>query len=272
MALPHEGKVAIVTGSSRGIGKATALQFAREGADVVVCARTVSEGGAWPGTIGETAALVEKEGRRALALKMDVTSDEDIANVVETTMREFGRIDILVNNAGLTGNDAISASTEQAGFIGGNPSLLDDFYKVNVRGPYVLSQAVAAHMAGAGGGVIVNVSSGVARMPSPPTAEGPGRGGGGGFGFMGQLYGVSKAALDRMSGGLAQELWAKNIGVVTIYPGFTAVERAIVQGRDVSRAESPDVSAKAIAFVCREPLAHTGQIYRAKELVDQNGL
>jgi NAD(P)-dependent dehydrogenase (short-subunit alcohol dehydrogenase family) len=124
MALPHEGKVAIVTGSTEG---------------------------AWPGTIGETAALVEKEGRRALALKMDVTSDEDVANVVEATIREFGRIDILVNNAGITGNDAINASEAEARFIGGNPALLDTFYRVNVRGPYVLSQIAAAHMEKAGG-------------------------------------------------------------------------------------------------------------------------
>src|SRR3954453_8808887 len=91
------GKVAIVTGSSRGIGKVLALRLAQDGADIVVCARSQTQG-ELPGTIGETAAAVEGLGRKALPLKLDLASDADIDAVVERTMGEFGRIDILVNN------------------------------------------------------------------------------------------------------------------------------------------------------------------------------
>jgi NAD(P)-dependent dehydrogenase (short-subunit alcohol dehydrogenase family) len=256
MALPLEGKVAIVTGSSRGIGKVTAITLAKDGADVVVCARSETAG-EWPGTIGETATAVEAVGAKVLALRMDITQDEDIENVVEATMKRFGRIDILVNNAGLTGGGP---------FLETSPAQLDEFYRINVRGPFVLAQLGARRMAESGGGVIVNISSGAARSPAPPTGESR-RGGG-----TGVVYGMSKAALDRFSGGIASELFEQNIAVVTLYPGFTVVERTIAQGRDPSRGESPETTAKAVAFVCRDPMTHTGQVYRSRDIVDQNGL
>src|SRR5258708_4955640 len=94
---PLKGKVALVTGSSRGIGKVLALKLAREGADIVVCARSQVEG-ELPGTIGETAAAVEALGSRALALKLDLAEDAEIDAVVDRTIGEFGRIDVLINN------------------------------------------------------------------------------------------------------------------------------------------------------------------------------
>ena len=106
MALPLEGKVAVVTGSSRGIGKAIALQLAEDGADVVICARSDDKDPNPLGTIARTASEVVAKGRRALPVKLDVTSDGDIRPMVERVMLEFGHIDILVNNAALMGSVA----------------------------------------------------------------------------------------------------------------------------------------------------------------------
>jgi NAD(P)-dependent dehydrogenase (short-subunit alcohol dehydrogenase family) len=260
-----DGKTAIVTGSSRGIGKAIALELAREGADIVVCARTDKQEGEIPGTIGETKAAVEALGRRAIAIKADVTEDADLKRVVDETLAAFGKIDILVNNAGLTGGQP---------FLNGTPDVFDLYMRVNLRGPFVLSQLVAPHMVEAGGGVIVNISSGGGAMPAPPTPETAGRRSGGGGG---PVYGMTKAALDRFSAGIASDLYKSNIAVITIYPGFTITERNALVGtsdpnRDMSRAEKPETTAKAVAFLLRDPMANTGRGFTSKDVVEQNGL
>ena len=264
MPLPLEGKVALVTGSSRGIGKAIALQLAEDGADIVICARSEAPTEDLPGSIGETAEAVRARGRRALALKVDVSEDADLHAAIDATLREFGRIDILVNNAGI-----ISAGP----FLGGDPDLIDVFYRTNVRGPYVLSQLAAAAMAGQGSGVIVNISSGAARHPAPPAPGEAPRARPNGSGL---VYGVSKAALDRIGSGIAAELFDKNIASFQIYPGFTITERNSRTARgspvDPSRAERPETTAKAVAFLCRDPMAHTGRIFQSRQVVDENGL
>jgi NAD(P)-dependent dehydrogenase (short-subunit alcohol dehydrogenase family) len=269
MALPLEGKVAIVTGSSRGIGKAIALELAREGADIVVVARSEQSTEERPGSIGETSEAVRGLGRRALTIRTDVTNDEQVREMVERTMAEFGKIDILVNNAGVMGGGAA--------FVGGDPGLLDHFYRTNIRAPYVLAQLVSARMADRGGGVIFNISSGAARLPGPPEPprETEAQREGAGPSGLGPVYGMSKAALDRFGAGIAQELISHNIAVITVYPGFTITERVartLRPGSDTSTAEKPEVTAKAIAFLCRDPMAYTGRIVTSREIVEQNGL
>ena len=265
MVAPLARKVAIVTGSSRGIGKAIALELAKEGAEIVVCARTERSSEDLPGSIGETADAIRAAGGKALAMKLDVTVDAEIHAVVDKTLAEFGRIDVLVNNAGVLGG--------RGAFLGGDPALLDGFYRTNVRAPYVFAQLAGAKMAERGGGVIFNISSGLARLPAPPTADaGGGRRRGGGPGV---AYGLSKAALDRFAAGIAPELREKNIAVINIYPGFTLTEtmaRRLPPGVDSSRMERPETAAKAIAFLCRDPMPYTGQIVVAREFVKQNDL
>src|SRR5688572_30037143 len=124
MTLPFAGKVALITGSSRGIGKAIALELAREGCDIVVCARSLESTGDLPGSIGETAAAVQALGRRALAIQMDVFEDADLHAAVEAAKREFGRIDILVNNAAFFAGAPILESNVEG---------LDKSYRANVR-------------------------------------------------------------------------------------------------------------------------------------------
>jgi NAD(P)-dependent dehydrogenase (short-subunit alcohol dehydrogenase family) len=269
MAGPLDGKVALVTGASRGIGKAIALELARQGADVVVCARSEQSTEERPGSIGETAALVRELGRRALEVKLDVTNDDNVRAALDAALAEFGKVDIVVNNAGVMGGGAA--------FIGGDPGLLDHFYRTNVRAPYVISQLVGARMAESGGGVIFNISSGAARMPEPPARQPVAAGAANQAGprGLGTVYGLSKAALDRFGGGVAAELMEKNIAIITIYPGFTITERVartLQPGADTSHAERPETTAKAVAFLCQDPMAYTGRVVTSREIVDQHKL
>lgn len=265
MPLPLEGKTAIVTGSSRGIGKVIALRLASEGAAIVVCGRSSERGtDNLPGTIEETAAEIERLGRRALPVRVDLASDEDLDALLERTLAAFGRVDILVNNAVIV--------TRRRPFLGGDASWLDTSYRVNVRAPYVLMQKVGASMAETGGGVIVNISSGAGRLPRPPSgplteAE---------MDAMDPAYGISKAALDRMTVAYASELWARNIGVVSVSPGLVITERirvaALRNNIDYSRAEPPDVIARAVSYLVQHPFQYAGHILSAREVVQQHGL
>jgi NAD(P)-dependent dehydrogenase (short-subunit alcohol dehydrogenase family) len=135
--------------------------LAEDGADVAICARSDDKDPNPLGTIERTAAEVVAKGRRALPVKLDVMNDGDIEAMVQRVLRELGRIDI-VNNAALMGSVAPD-------FWGGTPAALDAYYRTNLRAPYLLAQLVAPRMAENGGGVIVNITSGGANLPSPPS-------------------------------------------------------------------------------------------------------
>ena len=153
------GKVAIVTGSSRGIGKDIALAFAAEGADIVVAARSETQSDPrLPGTIHETAQEVEALGRRALAVKTDVTDEEQIGAMIQRTLDTFGRIDILVNNA---------AVLVPRGILDLPTRHLDLHYRVNIKGPILCIRAVLPSMLKQGQGWIINISSNAAIFPGP---------------------------------------------------------------------------------------------------------
>lgn len=257
MGLPLEGKVAIVTGSSRGIGKVLALRLASDGADIVVCARSQAPG-ELPGTIGETAAEVEALGRRALPLKLDLAEDAEIDAVVERSLGEFKRIDILVNNAVIVG--------PRRKFLGGDAEFLDLAYRVNVRGPYRLAERVSDVMAAQGGGTIVNITSGAARHPQAPVVPATPAD----LDAMDPSYGITKAALDRITTAYAGELKAHNIAIVSVSPGLVITERirqaAIRRNVNFGRAESPEVIASAVSAICRDGMQYTGRVLSARDL------
>ncbi len=259
-----KGKVAIVTGSSRGIGKAIALQLGRDGAAVVVGARTEEGTEDNPGSIGETAKAIEDGGGKAVAIKVDVTVDSELEALAEKTMTEFGQIDVLVNNAGALGG--------MPRFLESEPDELDYFYRTNLRAPYVLAKIVGIKMAEQGHGVIFNISSGLARLPDPPGSQGTGHPRR--FGGPSNVYGMTKAALNRFAAGVAAELQENNIAIININPGFTLTERLarLMKGADTSRMERPETTAKAIAFLARDPMPYTGQIITARELADEHNL
>jgi NAD(P)-dependent dehydrogenase (short-subunit alcohol dehydrogenase family) len=255
----HQGKIALVTGSSRGIGKAIALKLAADGADVAVCARSERSTELLPGSIGETASAIQALGRRALAIRVDVTNDDDVRSMVDDVMREFGRVDILVNNAALAG-----LAGPGRPYLEGDASLIDMFYRTNVRAPFVISRLIGAHMATADGGVIVNISSGMGRLPQ--RAAGSRRAG------VHMGYAISKAALDRFGAAIAAELWGHRIAVITVYPGLTLIER--VAGRtdiNLSGAESPNVTANAVSFLCQDSMAHSGTFVIARDVAPAEG-
>src|SRR3990170_2403766 len=150
---PLSGQVAVVTGASRGIGRAIAVEFARAGADVVVTART-SEAvpSKLPGTVEETARQVEALGRRALAISADVTNEEQVQAMASRTLEEFGQVDILVNNAGIS----FPAPFHQTPL-----KRWDLVMNVNLRGPVMCTQAFLPSMMERRSGSIINVSSGL---------------------------------------------------------------------------------------------------------------
>ncbi|TRZ93853.1 MAG: glucose 1-dehydrogenase [Dehalococcoidia bacterium] len=183
-----EGKVALVTGGSRGIGRATALGFAEAGADVVVASRKLPD-------LEKVADEIRGVGRKALPVVANVGRMDDIGRLVETVVAEFGTIDILVNNAG--------TNPAMASVLDIDERLWDSIINLNLKGVYFLSQAVARVMKDHGGGRIINVSSVDAYKPE----------------YHGAIYAISKAGLLMMTKSMAFELAPHDIRVNAIAPG-----------------------------------------------------
>jgi len=183
-----DGKVALVTGGSRGIGRATALGFAEAGADVAIASRKLPD-------LEKVAEEIRKLGRKALSVAAHVGRTEDISNLVSRVTDEFGKIDILVNNAGTS--PALASSLEV------DERLWDSVMNLNLKGLFFLSQAVAAVMKSHGGGRIINVASMDGFRPEANIGT----------------YAISKAGVIMVSKVMALELARYNIRVNTIAPG-----------------------------------------------------
>lgn len=233
-----EGKVAIVTGASAGLGVATAQALAEAGADVALGARRV-EG------LEETSKLVEAAGRRALCVATDISKPDDCSNLVARAKEELGRVDVLVNNAGI--GRAIAASKE-------TPDSFDEILAVNVRGSFFMAQQAAGAMTE--GGSIINISSIMAFWS---------------VGMPQASYMASKAALLGMTKDLAQQ-WTgrKGIRVNCIAPGIFKTEMTghffdelmEVQGPNIpaGRAGDPMELAAAIVFLASDAASYiTGE-------------
>lgn len=198
MSLDHFGlsdKVAIVTGAGRGIGKAIALGLADAGATVVVAARTASD-------IENTAAEIEKKGKKALAMPTDVRLSDQVANLVNRTVKDFGRIDVLVNNAGGSFNVPTMDMSE-----GGWDAILRE----NLKSVFLCSQAAAKVMIDQKRGAIVNIAS---------------IGGLEAYSFSAP-YGAAKAGVINLTKTMAVDLAKYNVRVNAIAPGFVATEGII---------------------------------------------
>jgi len=238
-----DGKVAIVTGASRGIGKATALLFAAEGAKVVCAARTMGEGEHMlEGSLNTTIAEIKKARGTALAVQTDVSDEESCAHLVETAKRTFGPVDVLVNDAALNYYIPIKDYPVKRWIRA---------FTVNVHGPFMLSRMVLPDMIERRRGAIVNVSSGA--------AIGPGRGPYKTTGTGGTMYGSTKAALERFSQGLAEEVYQYGITVAAVSPSLVVptpgtVYHKLVTGLDDPRGEPPEMMARAILLLATEPL------------------
>lgn len=246
MAETLRGKVAVVTGASRGIGRAVAVELARGGAQVVVTARTDTPRPDIAGTIGETVDKVTANGGSAVAMRADLLVHDDIDRLVTDVMVRFGRVDILVNNAAFIG-DAVFES-----FWDMSPDDWRTMMELNVNVPWVLSKAFAEAMRTQGSGIIVNMSSGAAHNPDP-AVPGPLPGAGG----LGAAYPTSKAALDRLTATVGNELRAAGITMVAVDPGFARSESAEILaeriGADPEWAQPVEVAAKAIGYIVSAP-------------------
>jgi len=257
-------KVAIVTGASRGIGKAMALGLAGAGASVVVAARTAEPRANLPGTIHNTVAEIEEAGGRALAVACNVREEESIREMVNTTLDEFGAVDVLVNNAGIGG---------YAPFLQMTLREWDLNMAINLRAPFIACQACVPIMIEQGGGSIINVSSHAATNIFSSTL---GEDHDAGIALIGQAYGTAKAGLERFTWGLAAELGPHNIAVNVLKPlRPVATEGFRVQrpDADFSTWATPEDMAKATVYLAGQD-AHglTGAIVTDEELVRRLGL
>ncbi len=256
-----DGKVAIVTGASRGIGAQIARRFAAEGAAVAVAARTTRDGmSPLAGTIGQTVAQIRGAAGTAVAIPADLARQEDREHLVSETRRQLGTPDILVNNA------AVSYFVRVEDFTPKRYALM---FAVQVEAPFQLARLALAGMRERGSGWILNISSGAARHPAMPPSGWATHGG--------TVYGMCKAALERLSTGLAAELYADNIAVNALSPNKVVPTPGTLFHRltthDDPEAEQPAVMAEAALMLCHaDPRSLTGRIAYSQDLLTELGI
>ena len=222
-----EGKVAVVTGASKGIGAGIALRLAAEGASVVVNYARSAEGAE------RVVTTIRQAGGHAAAVQADVSRPDEIKALFEHAAAAFGHVDILVNNAGIYEFADLATIT---------PDSIDRLFALNVKGLILATQAAAAAFP-ASGGVVVNISSGVAVTPIAQA----------------QVYSATKGAVDNLTRSLALELGPRRIRVVGVAPGITATEGTSGMGEEgvaplvartpLGRIGQPADIAAAVAFV-----------------------
>jgi NAD(P)-dependent dehydrogenase (short-subunit alcohol dehydrogenase family) len=234
-------QVIIVTGASRGLGRAMAMALAESGASVVVAARTTASTSDSPSTIEDVVRMIEAGGGTALAVQ--------VRNLVQRTVDHYGRVDGLVNNAGLMVGDVAFADT--------TPSLWREILDTNLWGAFLCCRAVVPAMIRQRGGVIINISSGAAVRT----------------GFLNLPYGVSKAGLDRLTLGLSSELQGFNIACVSLSPSISATDtvRRMYPHRSLDGwAQPPNLTARALCTLLEnEPMKYSGQVLSVREVLDQ---
>jgi 3-oxoacyl-[acyl-carrier protein] reductase len=234
-----EGRVALVTGASQGIGRACALELAKSGAKVALCARNQEK-------LDQLAAEINGSGGEAAAFKLDVANEDEIKSVAKAVIAKFGKIDILVNNAGIT-RDQLVMRMKRADW--------DDVLNTNLTAPYLLIQAVISSMLKQRWGRIVNITSI--------------------FGQIGQVgqanYSSSKAGLIGLTMAVAREVGSRNITVNAVSPGFietamtevlpAELKESIVKSIPLGRSGSDMDVAHAVKFLASEEAGYvTGHV------------
>ena len=260
-----DGKVAIVTGASRGIGAEISRLFAVEGARVVCVARTLKEGDhILEGSLEMTCAQIRESGGEATAIAANISLPEDCERLIEETKAAYGPADVLVNNAALTY------------FIPIKDYPLNRWMRtwaVNIHAPFLLSQLVLPDMIEKKSGSIVNISS--------SSAIGPGRGP---YDEKSKedigatCYGAEKAALERFTQGLALEVFEYGVSVTCLSPSVVVptpgtLYHKLVDSMDDPRGEHPELMAKATLLLATEPLEKiSGRVTYTQEILKEYGM
>jgi NAD(P)-dependent dehydrogenase (short-subunit alcohol dehydrogenase family) len=258
------GKVAIVTGASRGIGQQIAELFASEGAKVVCAARTLNEGDhrMLEGSLSRTVELIRGKGGEATAVTADVSIESDCVALVQAARLAYGPIDILVNNAALN----YYLPTENY-----PTNRWVRCFAINVHAPFILAKEVLTDMIPRRSGAIVNISSGAAIGPGRgPYDDKTVRGG--------VMYGATKAALERFTQGLAQEVAQYDgISVTAVSPSQVVptpgtIHHKLVTGVDDPKGEHPIMMARAALLLASEPPAKVnGRVTYSQQILKEFG-
>lgn len=234
-----EGKIALVTGASRGIGRAVALELARQGANVVVN-YAGSEAKA-----NEVVEMIRSLGREAIAVQADVARAEEVERLVKTALDQFGRLDILVNNAGITRDNLLMRMKEEE---------WDAVINTNLKGVFLCTKAVTRPMMKQRGGRIINIASVVGVIGNPGQAN----------------YVAAKAGVIGLTKTAARELASRNITVNAVAPGFITTDMTealseelkgeILKQIPLARFGEPDDVARVVAFLASDAAGYmTGQ-------------
>jgi NAD(P)-dependent dehydrogenase (short-subunit alcohol dehydrogenase family) len=230
------GKVVIVTGASRGVGAATARLLAAKGSRVVCAARATDAAPLpIPGTIDDTVRTIRDAGGDALAVPTNLARDDAIVALVDTTVAHYGRLDGVVNNAAITFPGDLALDMKRYDLV----------MQVDLRAPLLLLRLATPHMARAGGGAVVNVSSLAALNYFP--------------GLM--AYGMAKAAMEHMTVAAATQLAPQDIAVNTFridVPVASEGFLANLPDADHSDWEPPEVAAEGIVWMLEQPPSYTG--------------
>jgi citronellol/citronellal dehydrogenase len=248
------GKILCITGASRGIGKAIALRAARDGARIVIAAKTETPHPKLPGTIHTAAAEIEAAGGEALACRADIRSEEEVAAAVEAAVRTFGGIDILVNNA-----SAISLT----GTVDTAMKRFDLMHAVNARGAFLASKLAIPHLRRAGNPHILNIAPPLnleARWFAPHLA-----------------YSLAKFGMSLCVLGMAEELRPDGIAVNALWPHTviaTAAVRNLLGGEEAIRgSRKPEIMADAAhAVLTRRSRDFTGRFLIDEDVLREEGV
>lgn len=249
-----QNKTVIITGASRGIGKAIGLKLAAAGANIVIASKSVEENPKLGGTIYTAAAEMEAAGGKALAVQCDIRFDDQVRHVIEQAVSKFGGIDILVNNA-----SAINLSpTEKL-----EPKRFDLMYDINVRGTFMMSQACIPHLKRSANPHILNLS--------PPLNMDM-------KWFAGHLaYTISKYDMTMIALGLAAELKAAGVAANTLWPRTTIATAAVqnLLGGDtlINMSRKPEIVADAAFHILQKPAAEcSGNSFIDEQVLAAEGI
>ena len=258
------GRVALVTGASRGVGRGIARGLGEAGATVYVTGRTVVEGTSaarLPGSIGSTADEVSRLGGHGIAVRCDSGDDDQVAAVVEQVRLEQGRLDVLVNSAWGGYERFTDGSAFNPGPFWEQPlSLWDSMHRIGVRAHYVTSALAAPLLVHSGGGLVVSVSSFAGQVSVPPVP-----------------YGVAHAAIDRLAKEMAEDLRPHGVASVSLYPGLVLTESVTANlsyFADQPNRETPLFVGRAVAALAADPevLRLSGRWLVAAEVAAEYGV